>query len=233
MNSEEIQKKLYEKLIPSGWGDVLKPFIMSDDFIEILKELYKCASRGERFTPPLKYVFRAFEECPYEDLRVIFIGQDPYPKLGVADGISFSCSLTKTPQPSLRYMFWEIERTVFQEFPSGQNPDLTRWANQGILMLNTALTCEVGRIGSHISVWKPFTEFLLTNIVNRYTGIVYVLLGKKAEEWEHLIDAKNNYILKCSHPASAAYNRGKWDSNNIFTEISKIIENTEGLNITW
>ena len=132
--------------------------------------LYKLREDGKRFTPPLKQVFRAFEECPYDDLKVIFIGQDPYPQLGVADGISFSCGNTNKVQPSLRYIFEEIERTVYQEFPSYQDPDLTRWSKQGILMLNTALTVEVGKIGSHYDIWKPFTAYLLDWLNNYNTG---------------------------------------------------------------
>ena len=72
----EVQVKLYERLKPSGWGDILRTFIMSDDFVKILKTLHGQAKQGQRFTPPLKQIFRAFEECPYKDLKVVVIGQD-------------------------------------------------------------------------------------------------------------------------------------------------------------
>jgi len=233
MNLKDIQQKLYERLKDSEWSGVLKSFVLSQDFYNILDNLYKDSTSGKRFTPPLKNVFRAFEECPFDKLQVVFIGQDPYPKLGVADGISFSCGITKKPQPSLRYIFEEIEKTVHQEFPSGQDPDLTRWANQGILMLNTALTCEVGNIGSHIDLWKPFTEYLLQTINDRYTGVIYILLGKKAEAWEHLIDKKNNWIFKCKHPAAAAYSGGKWDSENLFVKVNELLHNQYGEKVIW
>ena len=146
MKIKEIQSKLYEKLKPSGWGDKLKLFLLSKDFEQILTHLYNESQDGRKFTPVLKDLFRAFEECPYNNLKIVIIGQDPYPQAGVADGISFSCSHTGKVQPSLRYIFKEIEETVY---PDGMtwDPDLKRWSNQGILMLNTAMTCEIGNIG--------------------------------------------------------------------------------------
>ncbi len=229
---DEIKQKLFDKLEPNGWGRVFKSFIFSSEFTEILSKLYQLSIADKRFTPTLKQLFRAFEECPYDDLKVVFIGQDPYPQLGVADGISFSCGNTNKAQPSLRYIFEEIERTVYQEFPSYQDPDLTRWSKQGILMLNTALTVEVGKIGSHYDIWKPFTAYLLDSLNNYNPGLIYVYMGKKAEEWSELTN-DNNYKFTVKHPASAAYNGSKWDSNNIFNKISKLVEENNGQKIIW
>jgi uracil-DNA glycosylase len=229
---DEIKQKMFAKLEPSGWGRIFKSFIFSSEFTDILTKLYELSVNDKRFTPTLKQVFRAFEECPYDDLKVVFIGQDPYPQLGVADGISFSCGNTNKVQPSLRYIFEEIERTVYQEFPSHQDPDLTRWSKQGILMLNTALTVEVGKIGSHYDIWKPFTAYLLDWLNNYNTGLIYVYMGKKAEEWSELTN-DNNYKFTVKHPASAAYNGSKWDSNDIFNKISKLVEENNGQKITW
>ena len=130
-----IKQKLIDKLKPSGWSSKLRGFVMSSDFDVILDTLYRLREDGKRFTPPLKQVFRAFEECAVDDLKVVIIGQDPYPHLGTADGLAFSCGNTGKPQPSLQKIFEEIERTVYQEFPTHQDPDLTRWANQGVLLL--------------------------------------------------------------------------------------------------
>jgi uracil-DNA glycosylase len=229
---DEIKQKLFDKLEPNGWGRVFKSFIFSSEFTEILSKLYQLSIADKRFTPTLKQLFRAFEECPYDDLKVVFIGQDPYPQLGVADGISFSCGNTNKVQPSLRYIFEEIERTVYQEFPSYQDPDLTRWSKQGILMLNTALTVEVGKIGSHYDIWKPFTAYLLDSLNNYNPGLIYVYMGKKAEEWSELTN-DNNYKFTVKHPASAAYNGSKWDSNDIFNKISKLVEENNGQKIIW
>jgi uracil-DNA glycosylase len=229
---EEIKQKLFDKLEPSGWGRIFKSFIFSSEFTDILNKLYVLSVTDKRFTPPLKQVFRAFEECPYDKLQVVIIGQDPYPQFGVADGISFSCGNTNKVQPSLRYIFEEIERTVYQEFPSYQDPDLTRWSNQGILMLNTALTVEVDKIGSHYDIWKPFTAYLLDWLNNYNPGLVYVYMGKKAEGWSELT-GDNNHKFTVKHPASAAYNGSKWDSNDIFNKVSAIVKENSGNQITW
>jgi len=229
---DEIKQKMFAKLEPSGWDKVFKSFIFSSEFTDILSKLYELSIVDKRFTPTLKQLFRAFEECPYDDLKVVFIGQDPYPQIGVADGISFSCGNTNKVQPSLRYIFGEIERTVYQEFPSYQDPDLSRWSKQGILMLNTALTVEVGKIGSHYDIWKPFTAYMLDYLNNHNKELIYVYMGKKAEEWS-VLTGDNNYKFSVKHPASAAYNGSKWDSNDIFNKISKLVEENNGQKITW
>lgn len=227
INLVEIKEKLIEKLKPSGWANKLKGFIQSSDFDKILQTLYNEREDGKRFTPPLKDVFRAFEQCPEKDLKIVFIGQDPYPQLGVADGMAFSCGVTMKPQPSLRNMFEAIEETVYQGFPTYQDPNLTRWANQGVLLLNTALTCQVDKIGSHYSIWNEFVMYVFDMLNFTNSGLIFVLLGAKAQELESII-GPNHYILKASHPASAAYTKTTWDCKNIFLRANEIIEANNG-----
>jgi uracil-DNA glycosylase len=232
MDLEEIKQKMFTKLEPSGWDRVLKSFIFSSDFDDIITRLYTLSQEGKRFTPPLKQVFRAFEECPYDKLQVVFIGQDPYAQLGVADGVSFSCSNTGKAQPSIRFILEEVNRTVYNGHTVSEDVDLSRWANQGILMLNTALTVEVDKIGSHYDIWKKFTAYLLDWLSNYNPGLVYVYMGKKAEEWSELT-TNTEYKFMVKHPASAAYNGSKWNSDNVFNKISSIVTNTTGNIITW
>ena len=217
---EEIKQKLFDKLEISGWDKLFKSFIFSSEFDDILTKLWSLSQEDKRFTPPLKQVFRAFEECPYDKLQIVIIGQDPYPQLGVADGIAFSCSNTDKLQPSLKYIHDEVNRTLYAGNPISTDLDLKGWANQGVLMLNTALTVEVGKIGSHYDIWKPFTAYLLDGLNNYKSDLVYVYMGKKAEEWSD-ITSDNNIKFFLKHPASAAYNGSKWDSNNVFMEIQK------------
>jgi uracil-DNA glycosylase len=232
MNLEEIKQKMFNKLESSGWDRIFKSFIFSSEFDDILTKLYTLSQEDKRFTPPLKQVFRAFEECPYDNLQVVIIGQDPYPQLGIADGISFSCSNTDNLQPSLRYILGEVNRTVYNGHEISTDVDLKRWANQGILMLNTALTVEVGKIGSHYDIWKPFTAYLLDYLNNYNPGLVYAYLGKKAEEWSDLTtNTEHKFFVK--HPASAAYSGSKWDSNDIFNKISTVVKNASANEITW
>jgi uracil-DNA glycosylase len=227
INLVEIKEKLIEKLKPSGWANKLKGFIQSSDFDKILETLYNEREDGKRFTPPLKDVFKAFEECPEKNLKIVFIGQDPYPQLGVADGMAFSCGVTMKSQPSLRNMFEAIEETVYQGFPTYQDPNLTRWANQGVLLLNTALTCQVDKIGSHYNIWNEFVMYVFDMLNFTNSGLIFVLLGAKAQELESII-GPNHYILKASHPASAAYTKTTWDCKNIFLRANEIIEANNG-----
>jgi len=232
MEIEQIKQKMFDKLEPSGWGKVFKSFIFSSEFEKILNKLWELSNENSRFTPTLKQVFRAFEECPYDKLKVVIIGQDPYPQLGVADGISFSCSNTNKLQPSLKFILQEVDKTVYDNHVISEDLDLKRWSNQGILMLNTALTVEIGKIGSHYDIWKPFTAYLFDYLNNNNSGLIYVYMGKKAEEWSEVID-DNNYKFNVKHPASAAYNGSKWDSNDIFNKISKLVKENNGNEIIW
>jgi uracil-DNA glycosylase len=229
---EEIKQKLIDKLKPSGWATKLKGFVQSSDMDKILKTLYDAREDGKRFTPPLKHVFKAFEECPINDLKIIIIGQDPYPQLGVADGIAFSCGITQKPQPSLKNVFEALEKTV----PNAdiQNPDLTRWSNQGVLLLNRALTCEVDKVGSHYPIWHDFIMYTIDMLSLTNSGLIFILLGAKAQELESVIGS-NHYILKASHPASAAYTKTVWECNDVFNEANRILSKNNGADyaINW
>ena len=219
MNLQEIKQKLFNKFAINGWDKVFRSFVFSSDFDDIITKLWELSNDNKKFTPPLKQVFRAFEECPYDNLQVVIIGQDPYPQLGVADGISFSCSNTNKLQPSLRFILEEVNRTVYDNEVIIEDLDLKIWSNQGILMLNTALTTEVGNIGSHYDIWRPFTTYLLDWLNINKSELVYVYMGKKAEEWSSMTDETNiKYFVK--HPASAAYNGSKWASNDLFNKIN-------------
>jgi len=219
MNLQEIKQKLFNKFAINGWDKVFRSFVFSSDFDDIITKLWELSNDNKKFTPPLKQVFIAFEECPYDNLQVVIIGQDPYPQLGVADGISFSCSNTNKLQPSLRFILEEVNRTIYDNEVIIEDLDLKIWSNQGVLMLNTALTTEVGNIGSHYEIWRPFTTYLLDWLNINKSELVYVYMGKKAEEWSSMTDDTNiKYFVK--HPASAAYNGSKWDSKDLFNKIN-------------
>ncbi len=233
VNIEDVKNKLYDKLKESGWGDKLKTFIQSSDFDKILVYLLDQVNQGKRFTPPLKQVFSAFEKCKYSDLKVIIIGQDPYPYEKVADGMAFSCSNDGKIQASLRYINKAIQHTVYNDLPLDYKSDLTPWAEQGILLLNSSLTTEIGKIGKHYDVWSPFITFLL-DMLNAYNpGLVYVFMGKQAQEWIDQV-SDNNHKLICSHPASAAYNNLEmWNCNDVFNKVSKLVKDHHAYEIKW
>ncbi len=229
---EEVKTKLYNNLKESGWGDKLKTFLLSNDFHVVLETLLNEARAGKRFTPVAKQIFRAFQECPYDKLKVVIIGQDPYPQPYVADGISFSCSNTNRAEASLRYMFKAIEDNIYKD---GYNwdPDLARWSNQGMLLINCAFTTNIHKVGAHYELWKPFLSFLLDHLSTTNNGLIYVFLGKKAQEWaDHVSDS--NFKIFASHPASAAYKeQQKWDGENIFADISQLVHKQYNEKIIW
>ena len=100
-------------------------------------------------------------------------------------------------------------------------------------MLNTALTCQVGKAGSHVKIWENFITYLLQSLDDRYTGLIYVFLGKKAEKWSSLVSSKYNYHITRKHPAAAAYAGGKWDSDNLFLDINDQLNQLFGEEIKW
>lgn len=228
---EEIKLKLSQKLEPSGWALKLRGFIYSTEFDQCIKELAQRADIGKRFTPTLGKIFRAFEECPVDKLKIVIVGQDPYPTVGVADGIAFSCSNSEKEQPSLRFILNEVEKM----YPNGyERPlDLSKWSRSGVLLLNTALTTEVGKIGEHYEIWKPFINYLFDYLNNYHTGLVYIFMGKQAHLWAEDIN-DNNYKFFVSHPASAVYQKAQqWDSKNVFVETNEIMEKLYGDKIIW
>lgn len=233
LNLEDIKQKLYDKLEPSGWALKLRSFIFSSDFDNIIIQLARLATDGKRFTPPLSQIFRAFEQCPVDELKVIIIGQDPYPQFGIADGIAFSCSNTNELQTSLSYILDEINRTVYKGHPGSLNLDLARWSNQGVLMLNSALTTTVGKIGQHYTLWQPFLAYLFDHLTWNTNGLVYIYMGKQAQGWAEAVN-DNNHKFMVSHPASAAYAGDKaWDSKNVFNEANTVLEKMYNTKITW
>jgi uracil-DNA glycosylase len=230
---DKIVDKLYEDLVPSGWARVLRTFIYSSDFKNIIQSLANESLLDRRFTPPLRDIFRAFKECPYDDLKVVIVGQDPYPTINVADGIAFSCSKTMRLQPSLKFMLDEVNRTVYNGDSVSNNPDLTRWSRQGILMLNTALTTEIGKIGKHYDIWKPMLNYLFDYLSNYNNGLVYIYMGKEARTWADSVN-DNCFKLFCSHPASAVYSKfRRWDSQNVFHTAQKVVEENYKYLILW
>lgn len=229
---DEIKKKLLIKLKNSGWDKVLYDFIYSKDFDIILKTLKYESLNGNYFTPTLKDMFKAFELCPYNELKVVIIGQDPYPKKGVADGIAFSCGHTREKQPILQYLLEEVNRTVYDSASVSTDPDLSRWCEQGILMLNVALTTTVNKVGQHYLLWKPFLAYLFDKLTWENTGIVYIYMGKKAAEWKDVVN-DYNYKFVITHPASAYHNNDAWDCQDVFNKTSEAVKKGFHYDIKW
>ena len=214
-NITNIITKVKQKIDGTEWSSILGPWVVSQDHINVVKALQSVNQRGLRFTPKYSDAFNAFIHCPLSQLKVVMIGQDPYPQPDVADGIAFSCSKKGKPEASLRYIFNALDTP-------DADPDLKRWADQGVLLLNTAMTVEVNNVGSHYDMWKPFMSTLLTEISNAKPDMIVVGLGKKAQEWLSYFPFGTK--LEVSHPASAAYRKGgTWDHQDVFNRINEYL----------
>jgi uracil-DNA glycosylase len=233
LNITELKDKLYKRLEPSGWALKLRGFIYSNEFDTILITLVNQVNANKRFTPALKDVFSAFEKCPVNELKVVMIGQDPYPQINVADGLAFSCSKSEECMPAINFLLNEVNRTVYKGHPISTDPDLTRWAEQGILLLNSALTTVIGKVGEHYDIWKPFITYLFDYLSLNCPGLVYIFVGKQAQNWEEHVN-ENCHKFLISHPASAVYNKTQtWNSENVFTKTQKIIQEVYNYSIIW
>lgn len=227
INIETLRKTLNEKLVVSGWDKMLTPYTNGLSFDHIMNTLVDNVNDGKRFTPRFKDVFNAFYECPYDKVKVVIVGQDPYPQLGVADGIAFSCSRKGKTEKSLQYIF----KALYDGEYEGHDNDLRRWANQGVLLLNTAFTCQVNKIGSHYAIWKSFTEYLFENLNRHKTGTIFILMGRKAEQWQVLLPSQ--IIYKVAHPASAAYRGGRWEHLGVFNKVNDMLKKQKKTPIDW
>lgn len=188
----------------------------------------------ETLCPNIKDIFKAFKLCPYNKCRVIFVGQDPYPQRGMAQGVLFGNS-SDTPENKLSPSLQIIKESVIN-FEISHNlitfdPSLESWAKQGILMINSALTTEVGKIGVHMMKWRPFMIAFLKQMSMINPGIIYVLFGSQAQILEPYIN-KNNYVLKIEHPAYFARTNKKMPYH-IWKDINKILYDLYGEKIEW
>jgi uracil-DNA glycosylase len=153
--------------------------------------------------PPKKLVFKALELCPIDKARVVILGQDPYHKKGQAHGLAFSVTNDQKPPPSLRNILKEVQSDVGRSRP--EETDLTPWAKQGVLLLNTSLTVRKGAPGSHAKIgWKYFTQSILKRVAARRSPVVFILWGAHAQKAGAFL-CHNNYkrhiILKAAHPS--------------------------------
>lgn len=189
--------------------------------------------------PGIHNVFKAFRLCSFHDLRCILIGYDPYSDIyrgkPRATGLAFANS-SDTPEkdysPSLEIL---RESIIDYTIPHGTiifEPDLEKWETQGVLLLNSALSCEVGRVGSHTLLWRPFIKSLLTNLSTYHTGIVYLLMGTVAQSFEPYINKQFNHIVRIRHPSWYARQKEKMPSD-IWREVNNTLTALNGYGIEW
>ncbi|MCR5312370.1 MAG: uracil-DNA glycosylase [Bacteroidaceae bacterium] len=178
-----------------------KPYF--ENLIKFVKDEYS------KFTvyPPGHLIFNAFNLCPFEKVKVVLIGQDPYHEPGQAHGLCFSVNDGVQFPPSLNNIFKEIKDDIGSDIPASGN--LTRWAEQGVLLLNATLTVREHAAGSHQKHgWEEFTDSVIRHISINREGIVFILWGSYAQSKAQLIDTSKHYILKSAHPSPLSAYRG-------------------------
>ncbi|WP_086268177.1 uracil-DNA glycosylase [Campylobacter devanensis] len=184
------------------WQELLKDELNSQNFANIIKFLN---SQTAVIYPPKELIFNAFNLCKPSDLKVIIIGQDPYHNAGEAMGLAFSTpNNIKTP-PSLKNIFKELFDDLDCDIFTSRSSDLTSWENQGVLLLNTALTVEQNRPASHSKIgWQIFTAGVIRVINAKFDHCVFMLWGNHAKNLASLIDSNRHMILKAAHPSPLA-----------------------------
>ena len=195
--------------IPFSWSNGLNEEFHKDYFIHLNETVTKFyAAETKRVFPPEELIFRAFDLCSFEKLKVVILGQDPYPTFGNANGLSFSVAdSVKVLPKSLKNIFLEVQEDLKIEFP--KNGNLERWANQGVLMLNSILTVDEGSPNSHKDIgWEKFTDAVIHKISTEKSELVFLLWGTKAIAKKEIIDCKKHLVLTAPHPSPLSAYRG-------------------------
>lgn len=216
--------------IANDWKVILHNEFESDYFSD-LASFVRSEYESNTIYPPAKLIFNAFEQCRWEDLKVVIIGQDPYHGPGQANGMCFSVNPGVRIPPSLRNIFKEIAAEYNSDLPF--DGDLTPWANQGVLLLNATLTVRAANAGSHQKKgWETFTDNVIKAISKNKKNIVYLLWGSYARNKKMLIDSNHNLILESPHPSPLSAHRG-FLGNDHFKKANDYLFDQYQVRVDW
>ena len=216
--------------IAQEWVDILADELEKEYFKE-LSDFVDSEYRDHVVYPDYSNIFRAFNKCLPQDVKVVIIGQDPYHGFGQANGLCFSVADGVALPPSLRNIFKEISSDLNAPIPS--SGDLDRWADQGVLLLNSLLTVRESSAGSHAGRgWELFTDAVIRRITELNSGIVYMLWGAYAQKKVTFVDANTNYILKSVHPSPLSSYRGFFGCRH-FSLANEYLQSNGKSSIIW
>jgi uracil-DNA glycosylase len=194
--------------IEASWKEVLKNEFTKPYFQQVVTFLKTEKAAGKIIYPPGPLIFNAFNQTPFTKLKVVILGQDPYHGPGQAHGLSFSVPNGIKPPPSLVNIFKEIQNDLGTAMPA-QYGNLTKWAEQGVLLLNAALTVRANEPFSHAKFgWVEFTDAVIQKISDEKQGIIFLLWGKFAQDKQLLIDETKHFVLKAAHPSPFSADKG-------------------------
>lgn len=207
--------------IEPSWKEVLSAEFDKPYFAGLAGQVREEYRHGACY-PPGRLIFNAFNLCPFDKVKVVIIGQDPYHEPGQAMGLSFSVPGGTSMPPSLVNIFKEIEMDLGKPMPA--DGDLTRWARQGVLLLNATLTVRAHLANSHARLgWQTFTDAAIRALDTHREGIVYMLWGGFARSKKALIDTRRNLVLESVHPSPLSANRGGWFGNHQFSRCNNYL----------
>lgn len=217
--------------IHPSWKDRLRPEFEKSYFVG-LTEFVKNEYAQHTCYPKGSDIFSAFDHCPFDNTKVVIIGQDPYHGPDQANGLCFSVKDGIPHPPSLINIFKEIETDIGVPYPKSGN--LERWADQGVLLLNATLTVRAHQAGSHQKKgWETFTDAVIKTISNEKEGVVFLLWGGFAKKKAALIDKNKHHILTSGHPSPLSANRGYWFGNKHFSKANEILVRNGESPINW
>lgn len=216
--------------IEDGWKNQLSEEFKKDYFVK-LSEFVRDEYKTQKVYPPGKLVFNAFDQCPFNNIKVVILGQDPYHGPGQAHGLCFSVNDDIKIPPSLRNIFKELNQDVGKAIPKTGN--LIEWAKQGVLLLNATLTVRAHQAASHQKKgWEQFTDAVIQKINNEKENVVFLLWGNYAISKNKFIDPNKHLILSSVHPSPLSASRGFF-GNKHFTRTNEFLDE-KGLNpINW
>lgn len=211
-----------EVQIEAHWKEVLKEEFNKPYFQQLVTFLKTEKALNKKIYPPGKQMFNAFEQTPFDEVKVVILGQDPYHGEGQAHGLSFSVPPGIKPPPSLINIFKEIHNDLGIEMRYDYG-NLLSWAKQGVLLLNAALSVRAGEPFSHAKFgWAEFTDEVIKKISEEKTGIIFLLWGKFAQEKQALIDENKHFILKAAHPSPFSADKGFFGCKH-FSKTNKLL----------
>ena len=217
--------------IEQSWKEVLEKEFGKEYFTRLTQFVKEEYNGSTPIYPPAKLIFNAFDHCPFDKVKVVILGQDPYHGAGQANGLCFSVNKGIPFPPSLLNIFKEIQSDLGTPIP--QDGDLTRWSDQGVLLLNATLTVRAAQAGSHQRRgWEEFTDAAIRELATRRSGIVFILWGSYAQKKGAFIDRNKHLVLTSPHPSPLSAYQGFF-GNHHFSTANRYLKEQGLSEIDW
>lgn len=222
--------KVTDVKIEAGWKEVLKDEFQQPYFAAIKQFLVSEKKAGKTIYPPGPLIFNAFDSTPFDKVKVVIIGQDPYHNPGQAMGLSFSVPQGVRTPASLKNIYKELNRDL--EIPVANHGDLSSWAAQGVFLLNAMLTVQHKSAGSHKKIgWQKFTDAAIQRLSDEKDGLIFMLWGNFAKNKKSLIDEMKHYVLEAVHPSPLAGNGFQGSAH--FSKANELLEKDGKTPVDW